>query len=84
MEGSIEPQTWDEDQRPHRPASNYPVAAEAASVELESPEAALEMARALADRLARVRTANHQVDAVRLARAMALNVVDLLESAARR
>jgi hypothetical protein len=50
----------------------------------ESAQSVLELAQALTDRLATIRVASHHTDTVRLARAMALNVVDLLEGVARR
>jgi len=52
--------------------------------EPDSAQAVLELAQTLTDRLATMRVASHHADTVRLARAMALNVVDLLEGVARR
>ncbi|APR77552.1 Hypothetical protein A7982_02899 [Minicystis rosea] len=56
----------------------------AADADADSPEAILDLARQLADRLARLQHHDGDDDAVRLARAMALNVVDLLEGMRRR
>ncbi|MFT3764402.1 MAG: hypothetical protein QM820_02615 [Minicystis sp.] len=68
--------SWDE-QRRHSARQT------AADTEAESVESALELARQLADRLARVRVSDRHTDALRLARAMALNVVDILEGSHR-
>lgn len=61
---------WDADH--HQPRS-------VSATDDDTLEEALALARALADRLARLRIPERDADALRLARAMALNVVDLLE-----
>jgi len=76
---------WGEEARAQRPLPLSPglrsTGPEAGSTGIEPLERMLEMARVLADGLSRAPHDDRSADGVRLARALTLNVVDLLEGA---